>query len=147
MDAYDLELALYRRLTALTYATITTVRPDDVFDPQSLPSTYGWRRGTVILDNPETIAFGNGVYSRIVGIYQVDLYVPRSNNGALKQLKNMTDAHVAYFWPSNGRGLTLTENSTSAHIVKRPSQKHLGREGSYLRDVVEVDFYVEDFPS
>lgn len=147
MDAYDLELACYRRLIALTYSTIATARPDEVFDPQTLASTYGWRRGTVMLNDPETIGFGNGVYSRIDGIYQVDLYVPRTNNGALKQLKNMTDAHVAQFWPSNGRGLTLTENSTSAHIVRRPAQRHLGREGAYLRDVVEVDFYVEDFPS
>lgn len=147
MDAYDLELACYRRLLTLTYATISTARPDEVFDPQTLAASYGWRRGTVLLNNPETVAFGHGVYSRIEGVYQIDLYVPRANNGALKQLKNMTDAHVAHFWPSNGRGLTLTENSTSANIVRRPSQKHLGREGAYLRDVVEVDFYVEEFPS
>lgn len=147
MDAFDLETAFDRKLVALTYATASTAKPDEVFDPQSLPSTYGWRRGTVILDRPETIAFGNGVYSRIDGIYQIDLYVPRSNNTALKELKNMTDAHVAHFWPSNGRGLTLTENTTSANIVRRPAQRHLGREGAYLRDVVEVEFYVEDFPS
>lgn len=147
MDAYDLELAFYRKLIALTYATITTARPDEVFDPEQIGSSQGWRRGTVLLNDPETVGFGNGVYSRLTGIYQIDLYVPRTNNGSLKQLKNMTDAHVAHFWPSNGRGLTLTENTTSANIVRRPSQRHLGREGAYLRDVVEVDFYVEEFPS
>lgn len=147
MDAYDLELAFYRRLIALTYATTTTARPDEVFDPQTLPNTQVWRRGSIIGPFPETVGFGDGVYSRLYGIYQIDIYVPRTNNGALKELKNMTDAHVVQFWPSDGRGLTLTENSTSANIVKRPSQRHLGREGAYLRELVEVDFYVEEFPS
>lgn len=147
MDAYDLELAFYRRLIALTYSNVSTARPDEVFDPEIIAPTQAWRRGTVLLNNPETVGFGDGVYSRISGVYQIDIYQPRANNGSLKALKNMTDAHVAHYWPTNGRGLTLTENATSANIVRRPSQRHLGREGAYLRDVVEVDFYVEEFPS
>jgi len=147
MDAYDLELAFYRKLVALTYATVKTYRPDEVADPESLASNYGWRRGHILGPEPQTEGFGNGVYSRLYGTYQIDIYVPRANNGSLKELKNMTDAHVAHFWPANGRGLTLTENSTSANIVRRPSQRHLGREGAYLREVIEVDFYVEEFPS
>lgn len=147
MNRHDLNLAFYRQLIALTYASMVSIRPDEIFDPKDEGGSNSIRRGFVLLNDPETIAFGNGVYSRIAGIYQIDIWVPRELQNAFKTTSTYSDAHVLQFWPANGRGLTLTENSTSAHIVKRPSQKHLGREGSYLRDVVEVDFYVEDFPS
>ena len=147
MDSHHLELAFYRRLIALTYNGVTTLKPDDVFNPESTTSTQVIRRGQVISTDPETVGFGNGVYTRLEGLYQVDLWMPRANSSALKDLRNMTDAHVAQFWPSTGRGLTLTEEQTSANVVRRPAQHHLGREGAYLRETISVTFYVEELPS
>lgn len=154
MDTYDLETAFYRRLTVLTYQNLTTLRPDQIFDPETAATQVSFRRGQVLLNEPDTIAFGHGVYSRIECIYQIDLWVPRANYdalgdgaGALKQIKNMSDAHLAHFFPANGRGLALTENSTTAAIVRRPTQRHMGREGAYLREIIEVNFYTDVPPS
>lgn len=147
MDRHDLNLAFYRRLITLTYSDMETKRPDEVFDPKDESNIENIRRGYVLLGDPDTTGFGNGVYSRIEGIYQIDIWVPRNNENAFKTSSNLSDAHVAHFFPTNGRGLALTENSTTANIIRRPSQRHLGREGSYLRDIIEVNFYVEVFPS
>lgn len=150
MDTYDLETAFYSRLVELTYNNLETARPDEIIDPATVTKSVSWRRGQVMLGEGDPIAFGYGVYTRYEGIYQIDLYVPRTNYnalgdqaGALKQLKNMSDTHLAHFWPSNGRGLTVTQNDTSAHITHRPSQRYLGREGVFLREVISVDFYVD----
>lgn len=147
MDTYDLSVAFYEKLAALTYSGMKTLLPDEIFDPAESVSSAPVRRGYVLLDSPETVAFGNGVYSRTTGIYQIDLWVPRKTTSALKTIKQMADAHVTHFFPANGRGLTLTENATSANIVRRPNQRSFGREGAYLREIVEVDFYVEVNPS
>ena len=146
-SAHDLELAFYRRMTELTPPAITTARPDQIFDPAALAATQPWRRGVVLGPNPQTEGFGDGVYTRLYGVYQIDVYVPMKNNGALKEFRTLLDAHVAQFWPANGRGISLTKNNTTAHITRRPSQRNLDREGAYLRGLVEVDFYVEVLPS
>ena len=147
MNSYDLELAFFRRLIALTYGVMRDVRPDEVFDPGTNAPAVPFRRGFVLLNDPETVAFGNGVFSRIGGIYQIDLWVPRLNDGqsqgGFKLLKTLTDEHIAQFWPVEARGLTVTENDTSAHIVRRPGSRFLGREGAFIREMIEVDFYVD----
>ena len=143
MNRHDLNLAFYRKLTGLAIANMIDVRPDEIEEPASLLNSQSWRRGVVMLNEPEPIAWGDGVYSRIHGLYQIDIYVPRAAASAFKVASEYSDAHVAHFFPANGRGITVTENQTSAHIVRRPSQRHLGREGAYLRDVVEVDFYLD----
>lgn len=147
IDTYDLSVAFYERLAALTYSGMKTLLPDEIFDPTESVSATTVRRGVVIPNDPETSGFGNGVYSRLTGIYQIDLWVPRKTTSAIKTVKQMADAHLTQFFPANGRGLTLTENTTSAHILKRPSIRSFGREGAYLREIVEVDFFVDDFPS
>lgn len=147
MDRHDLNLAFYRRLIALAYNGMETIRPDQIFDATNESNTETIRRGVVILNEPQTIGFGNGVYSRIEGIYQIDIWVPRSNENAFKTCSELSDAHLLHFFPANGRGLTVTENTTSAHITRRPAQRHLGREGAYLREVIEIEFYTDINPS
>lgn len=147
ISTYDLNIAFWEKLGALTYSGMKTLRPDEIFDPKELNSTTPVRRGFILLNDPGFRAFGHGVYSRIEGIYQIDIWLPRATTSALQTIKQMSDAHVAHFFPANGRGLTLTENTTSANIHKRPAQKDLGREGSYLREMIEVDFFVDEDPS
>lgn len=147
MDSYDLSVAFYEKLAALSYGGMKTLLPDEIFDPTESTSATTVRRGVVLGPHPDFTAFGHGVYSRLTGTYQIDLWAPRKTTSALKTIKQMADAHLAHFWPSNGRGLTLTENSTSANITARPDQTTFGREGSYLRQMVEVEFWVEVHPS
>lgn len=139
MDTYHLELAFYRHLAALAF-TGTTYKPDDVI-PNNHPARS--RRGWVMLGKPETVGFGNGIYTRTPGIYQIDIYIDRSTTNALKVLKQTADAHATHFFPANGRGLTLTEEQTSAHITRRPNQPAFERGAAFLRQIVEIDFYVE----
>ena len=147
MNSYDLELAFYRRLISLTYGVMRDVRPDEVFDPGTNAPAMPFRRGVILLNDPETVAFGNGAFVRVSGIYQVDLWVPRLNDGqtqgGFKLLKTLTDDHISQFWPGDARGLTLTENETLAHVTQRPGSRFLGREGAFIREMIEVDFYVE----
>lgn len=151
IDTYDLDIAFLDKLQALTYSGMKTLLPDEIFDPTEQTSATTVRRGVILLNEPDTSGFGEGVYSRLGGIYQIDLWVPRKTTSdttsPLQQLKKMSDAHLAHFFPANGRGLTLTENTTSAHILRRPTIRSFGREGAYLREIVEVDFFVDDFPS
>ena len=150
MDSYDLELAFFERLITLTYNNLETYRPDEIIDLSKLAKNVSARRGTIVSPVPDFWYFGNGVGTRVAGTYQIDIWVPRGNYnalgdeaGALKQLKNMSDAHLAHFFPENGRGLTVTKNSTSAHITKRPSQTPMSREGSYLREMIEIEFFAD----
>lgn len=147
MDTYDLEVAFYQKLAALTYAGMKTLLPDEIFDPKEGTSNTTYRRGVIMGPYPETVGFRYGVYTRARGIYQIDLWIPRQATSAMKTLKEMADAHVVHFFPANGRGLTLTENDTSAHITRYPEHRYLGREGAYLREVIDVDFYVDIDPS
>jgi hypothetical protein len=148
MSSYDLNVAFWNKLSALTYSDMKTLRPDEIFDPKEIASSASVRRGYIDGPDPEFWCFGNGRYVRLQGTYQIDLWMPRKTTSAMKTIKDMSDAHVAHFWPAGGRGLTLTENNTSAHIqVDRPKQTTLGREGAYLREMIEIEFYVEEDPS
>jgi hypothetical protein len=146
MIRYDLEVAFFRRLRELAPDDWVTARPDRVFNPDRDAIGRRWRRGTIMLDEPQTIAIGDGITSRVSGTYQVDLYQPRKAEDAFKILCGASDALVAHFFPSNGRGLSLIENATEAYVRRRPSQRYLGIEGAYLREVVRIDFDIDILP-
>lgn len=147
MNTHDLKLAFYKHLISLTPTGFGTLKPQEVFDLHTHNRDRGIRRGHVILSEPDTIAFGNGVYTRITGMYQIDLWFPRRASGALKTINGAVDLHVRHFFPANGRGLTLRHGQTEAHILSRPNQRTMDRDGAYLREMIEVDFHVDDFPS
>lgn len=139
MDLYDLSNAFHKKLKLLNFSG-QTLTEDEIINPKDASAI---RRGVVILGKPEVVGFGHGVYSRANGFYQIDLFVQRETNFALKVLKRAATAHANHFFPANGRGLTLTENQTSAHIQRHPNILPFTREGAYLRHIVEVDFYIE----
>jgi len=143
MDTFDLELAFYTHLVGYVDARFNTAMPAEIVAPEDFLPDKFFRRGHVMSNVPNTLGFGNGVYTRSEGIYQIDLWVPTETDAALEQLKKTSDAHLTHFFPANARGVTLTEGTTSAHIVRRPHQRYLGREGSHLREIIEVDYYVE----
>lgn len=147
MDTYDLSVAFFNKLAALTYSGMKTLLPDEIFDATEGVSATTVRRGVVLPMEPVFAGFGNGRMVRLEGDYQIDLWVPRKTTSAIKTLKQMSDAHVNHFYPVNARGLTLPENSTEAQILTRPSQRPMGRDGAYLREIVEVHFSVDVFAS
>lgn len=147
ISLYDLRTAWHIKLTELSDNKLTTLKPDEVFDPATTQNDMAIRRGAVLLSGPETVAFGNGVYSREEGTYQISIWVPRRISSALKRMDNLADAHVAHFFPANGRGLTVTRNTTSAHVIRRPEIRNMQRDGSYISTIIDVEFYTEHFPS
>ncbi|MEM6413197.1 MAG: hypothetical protein AAF720_00885 [Pseudomonadota bacterium] len=143
MDTYDLELAFYRKLIALTFPLLETLRPDQIFNSEKSSESNAFRRGILLPLDPYTFAFGDGVYSRVESIYQIDIWVPRSRQNSLRSMRELSNNHVTHFFPENGRGETVTEKQTSAHIEVRPSQRDFQREGAFLRTIVEVPFRVD----
>ena len=65
--------ALHALLLGISPAWPTT-KPYEVAAPHA--ATY-WQRGTFIPGEPLAVAFGGGAYSRVQGIYQVDLFYPK----------------------------------------------------------------------
>lgn len=137
MNRYDLETAFFKHLFLLPFAG-RTLEPDEIVE-----ITVGaWRRGTVMTAQPNTVGFGNGVLTRVEGFYQIDIYIPRTHASALKLILQSADSHILHFFPANGRGLSLTEQGTTASIIRRPAHRDIGRDGAYLRQIVEVEFQV-----
>ena len=142
MDSYDLEVAFQKHLEGLSFSGRTLLE-DEVFDFAKNGGVAKVRRAVLMRVGEEFAGFGNGRNSRELYMLQIDIWVSRTTEDAKKALKNLSDAHLAHFYPANGRGLTITENATSAHVTKRPAQRYLGREAAFLREMVEVDAYVE----
>ena len=113
MDTFDLELAFYNRLVALSQPDFYTAQPDEIVEEDDLANNRWLRRGWVMTNDPYTAGFGDGVYTRVEGIYQIDLKVPRRTDYALERLKKASDELVNHFFV-NKRGVTVTENATSA---------------------------------
>lgn len=143
MDTFDLELAFHNHLIALFRDDFYTADPGQIITDTDTQPSRNIRQGFLPSPNVETVAFGFGVYTRAEGFYQIDLRVSLEEDSALEVLKKASDSHLLHFFPLNGRGITVTENATSAHIVRRPQARYMGKEGSYLREIIEVDYYVE----
>lgn len=150
MNTYDANKALWDRLQSLTDNSPLTMRPDEIFDPKEASTNKFVRRAEIMWNKPETVGFRRGAYTRTQAIYQINLYVPRkystSTQGTLEIASDWADQHVDLFFPTNGRGLSLTENQTEVIIHRRPHRYTLGRHGSYWVEICSVEFFVDDDP-
>ena len=150
MNTYDANVALWVHLSSLTDNAPLTLRPDEIFDPKEVSTNKFVRRGEVLWNEPETVGFRRGAYTRTQAIYQIALYVPRTYataaQGTLQIASDWADAHVDLFFPTNGRGLSLTQNDTEIIITRRPNRFSLGRLGGYWVEICSVEFFVDDDP-
>lgn len=107
------------------------------FPWQANPNT-AYQRGTMILGKPDTVAFGDGAYTRKRGIYQIDLYSPRKDQAGPLILRG--ESIKALVFP-NGRPTVY-----GAGVVdKEPFVEGQPREGDpgFLELRVEVYFYID----
>lgn len=107
--------------------------------PWNPNSNTAYQRGTMILGKPETVAFGDGAYTRTRGIYQIDLYSPRKDMA--NPLVARAEAIKALVFP-NGRPTVIG----SGVVDKAPFIEGQPREDdpSYLELRVEVYFYIDN---
>lgn len=144
IDNTDIEIALFERLKALTPAW-TTQEPGEAFEP--VPDNP-WQRGTVLADAPEIVGFGRGAFSRLDGLYQIDLMYPIRPKGWWT-LKRRADATRDWFHPVARQGLMLTRNDVRVVIRELPAVRQAPEtaEGAFLRIIVEVPFTADDEPT
>ena len=136
---------------ALDFGNGYSATPTEVFAPDNpkrseIEVDHGRaiRRGRIIWNEPESVARGKGVLTRIDGnIYQIDIYVPRHADSAFKIITGWVKAHIDHFFPPHGRGLTLSLDEAWGHIKDRPAFTDHGRRGEFLHFSVDVDWYTE----
>lgn len=111
----QIETALYGRMTALD-PQWTTKLPGIDFKPSGGP----WQRGTWMPGDPgPPVAFGAGAYHRQGGIYQIDLFYPKSERRTDLLLARAA-AMRAQFYPENGQGLAIDAGGGQLLIDRRP---------------------------
>lgn len=112
----EIETALWTHLNALAPNWTTALPGDDGFKPTGGP----WQRGTWMPGDPgKPVAYGAGAYHRQTGIYQVDLFYPKS------ELR--TDLVIArgtlvrqHFYPDAARGAVIEAGGGELIISQRP---------------------------
>jgi hypothetical protein len=103
-----------------------------------------WQRGTLILGEPMPVAFGQGVYSRLQCIYQIDLFYPVGATALLFARQKLVRD---YFWPANQRGKEIVTGTGTININKRPELSGLIEKDPVHNQVfVQVFFYADQAP-
>lgn len=146
-DTYALRTAFFEEMRGLSYSNLETYRPTQIFDPKTTPNTVSVREGHLIGPVVTSSAFGNGRYSRLEGYYQINIWVPRRIDGALERLDELMDGHREWFFPTSGRGKSVTYGSQSAYITERPESTNMERQASYLYSALSIPFWIEEYPS
>lgn len=143
LDQGDIEAAFLSRLLTLT-PPWETKRPGATFNPTA---TQSWQRATLLPGDPMPVAFGVGVYSRLFGLYQVDLFTPRREADA-RALYNRANAVLRLFWPDDNRGMTLAAGAGEVVIEKRPSVSALiETSATHNQMFVSIPFRADDAPA
>lgn len=147
IDEGAIDVALQTRLRGMTPA-IDTKKPGIAYKPNP---DRAWQRGTAMCGDPEPVAFGDGVYSRMFGIFQVDLFYPKRQEDT-NQLYARAKAVVARFWPDDCRGLTLIAGTGAAannvYIEKRPSVSPIDEsDAAHNRIHIDITFRADDAPA
>jgi len=143
IDAGAMESALLVHLKTLTPAWSTK----KIGVPFVPAPNQPWQRGTFMPGKPDTVGFGNGAYSRLYGVYQVDLFYPKQAGETLT-LFNRAKAVRDLFFPTHRRGLQLTAGDGAIEIEQLPAISQL-IEGdvTFNQIFIEIPFRADDAPS
>lgn len=143
-DPAEIEEALLKRLLAFRPAW-TTRMPGMKFKPKP---DQAWQRGTCMPGRPDTVAFGDGAYSRMFGVYQVDLFYPASSRRNFREVAERASAMRDHFFPIHRRGLTLTEGATQVYIETLPAISAVDEtDPSFASIHIDIVFRVDDAPA
>lgn len=141
-NAANIERALIKKLQALPPPWATKL-PGIPYTPNA---TLPWQRVTVLPAAPETVAFGNGAYSRVQILAQVDLYYPVRER-RVDFLYNRAEAVRDWFMGTSRRGAVLQEADTLVHILRLPGIGPLIESGATHHQItVEVYAFADDCP-
>ena len=139
----EIERALITKLLSVAPAWSTKL-PGIAFTPVA---SAPWQRGTVLMANPETVAFGFGAYHRVEGIYQIDLFYPVSERRT-DILYAKADAVATAFYPANSRGLKLSAGTSDIFIDALPSRSGVIEDSpTHNKVIVEIHFSADDSPA
>lgn len=142
MSNVAIERALHAHLIALT-PTWLTKRPG-VEITASEVSQKSWQRGTTLWSRPQTVAFGDGAYSRGLHIFQIDLMSPK---GRVKELLERAELVRDWFFPATRKGV----HDDLADLIwgtRIPAISAIDESGStHNRVSVDFWFYADDAPT
>lgn len=143
IDEGEIDAAFLTHLLGFT-PVWDTKYPGVAFKPDPLKA---WQRGTLMSGLPEPVAFGDGVYSRMYGIYQVDLFYPKKTEN-VRELYTRAKNVMRRFWPVDCKGITLTAGAGTVNIEKRPSISRLIEDDpSHNQLHVDISFRADDAPA
>lgn len=142
----DIELALQTHLEALLPHWSTKLL-GVTYSPSGGPYQRGtWmpaRRGP----RNEPVAFGTGAYHRLEGIYQIDLFYPKSERRT-DMLFERAKAMSAHFYPDDGQGGVIEAGPGHIHFDRKPIVSALDEksDAAYNRLFLEVFVRIEQPP-
>lgn len=135
----EVDKALRAHLAALS-PVWTTKLPGVAFRPSAgAPHQIcTWMPG-----QPMPVAMGSGLYHRQAGVFQIDLYFPKTEQ-RVDLLYARAEAVRAHFYPANGQGLAITAGGGQVLIDRRPSISALDEsDAAHNRLVLSVAARIE----
>jgi hypothetical protein len=138
-EAADIERALQLHLEELEPAWATK-KLGIAFKPTNGP----WQRGTWMPARPARVAIGGGAYHRLNGIYQVDLFYPKSERRT-DLLLARAKAVKRHFYPEDAQGFEIDAGAGQIVFDREPAVSGLDEasDAAYLRVFVEVFARIE----
>ncbi len=138
----EIEKALGDHMDALTPAWRSKL-PGVAFTPTGGP----WQRGTWMPARPGLVAFGGGAHHRQSGVYQIDIFYPKSERRVDLLLERAT-AMRQHFYPDGARGLTIEAGEGEIIVERRPGVSGIDEtDPAYNRVFVEVFVRIELRPA
>lgn len=134
----EMEAAAWSHMSALT-PPWTTKYLGIAFSPSGGP----WQRGTWMPNEPVVVAMGAGAYHRQNGIYQIDLWYPKSER-RVDILFERATAMRQHWYPDLARGNTIDAGGGQLILDKRPFVSRLDEsDAAYNRVWLEVLVRIE----
>jgi hypothetical protein len=144
MNHEDIERALAAELIDSISDGWDVKKPGIAFTPNA---TRPWARGTVILGEPERVAYGHGGYYRTLGMFQIDLMYPTKNNKT-EPLFEEVDLLKEVFYPSDNQGRVLSTPSGELVFDQLPAVLPISEDHpAHVQKSLIIKFYYDTPPS
>lgn len=144
MSYVDIAKALTKRL-ALYSPSTPKGAPGLAIEPKG---DEAFITSTLISTNSSNSSFGDGVYTLEQGVFRISCYYPHGLGAS--GLLQMTDEVRNHFFPTNGRGLALSQGVALVRIERKPEISTIYEPNEYYKahisQDVDVRFYCHISP-